>query len=194
MMEKYLKSIEELQEYLDKNEYLTQEEWDLYAQKNGYFSSTTIRAHLDVYTWEDIKNKLTIELREEKINRKIEKVRKKLYESIEENGINSQKTIETEKKFDILINLYYKSNKHKAKGRYYKEEDKVGKEYQTSYEYLKSLTNKLGEFPDVSTWNKFATKKGCLSSTSIQYISGMNWHKLRDKIKTDINFNGFKII
>ena len=189
--EKIFKKYRGTKDLSRKNKYLTQKEWDDYAQEKGLFSSTTIKSHFGVYTWYDIRNKLMLEKREEKINRKIENMRKELYKNIEKEGLNSEKTIQLANQFDNIMNIYYQNNKHKGKGRYYKDKEQIGEEYKRSYEHLKSLTNEE-DFPSVSDWDKYAIKTNCLSSTSMKDISGMNWHKLRDKVKTDINLEGFK--
>jgi len=186
------KSFEELEKKLKENEYLTVDEWNSYAQKNGLFSSTTIIAHLSLHTFEDIKNKIVKS--NNKINKEIEKVREELNKSVIDNGINSKEVRKLSDKIDFLINTYYNNNRNREKGRYFIKDNIMEKEYNRTYEHLKSLTIDLNEFPTISTWEEYAKKNSCLSSQAIQYISGLNWHKLRDKVKSDISFKSYKKI
>lgn len=59
--------------------------------------------------------------------------------------------------------------------------------YKKSLEELKNLTKDLGSFPSTKVWNKYALKNDCLSYVSMEYISKLNWHKLKRKIKLEIS-------
>lgn len=54
---KYKDSIKILKEMLAKNKNLTKEEWDKYAQENQLYSTTTLMAHTDTYSWEELKSR-----------------------------------------------------------------------------------------------------------------------------------------
>lgn len=110
------------------------------------------------------------------VEKKIDRLREKMYKSIEENGLDSEETRKLSLKIDELINVYYKENKK------YPEDNTMLKEYKKACEKLILVTREFGEFPKVDAWNQYAKKYGYLSSVSIEYISGLNWHKLRDKI------------
>ena len=45
------------------------------------------------------------------------------------------------------------------------------------------MTVKKIEFPTVKEWNKYAKENQLLSSESIKYIAGVNWHELRNRIE-----------
>ena len=57
--------------------------------------------------------------------------------------------------------------------------------YKESLDNLKEMTDKKVKFPTVKEWNEFAKEKVLLSSESIKYISGVNWHVLRNRIKLE---------
>lgn len=189
-MEEYDESIEELKSKLIENEYLTADEWNRYAKEKGLYSTTTIIAHFNMHCFEDVKNKCIKS--NNKVNRKIEKVREKLNKSVIENGINSKKTRRLSDEIDFLINIYYKNNRNREKGRYFVEKNLTNEWYNKSYEHLKSLTLDLNDFPTIKVWEQYAKKNNCLSSQSIQYISGLNWNKLRSKVKADVSFKSYK--
>lgn len=104
----------------------------------------------------------------------IEKLREELYKSISDRGIDIEETIEMSKKLDNLINGM-KDIPNKKQNN-----------YDIAYEKLKKLTKDFGEFPTVKGWNKYAKENNLLSSSSMQYISGFNWNKLRAKILSEI--------
>jgi len=54
-MDKLNESLNELKKKLRDNEFLTNDEWNAYAQKNSYYSSTTIESHLNVSNWIELK-------------------------------------------------------------------------------------------------------------------------------------------
>lgn len=185
-------SINELKFKLRLNANLTSEEWNEYAKKKVLFSTMTIQTHLNVKNFDELKKKLAHSLSEKSLNKEIEKTRKRLYKSIDKSGINSLETRNISNEIDVLINTYYKNNRSKTKGRYYREECFMNEIYNKSYEHLKSLTIDINEFPLIKIWNEYALRNNCLSSQSMQYISGFNWNKLRDKIKTSINLESYK--
>lgn len=106
---------------------------------------------------------------------KFETLRKKLHDSIKKNGIDSEKTKKISAKFDELVNSYYKNEKQ------YHEYDFIYTKYKESLEYISKVTKEFGAFPTTEEWNKFAKEKGLLCSESLKYISGLNWHKLRNR-------------
>ncbi len=54
-MNYYLRSVKEFKRKLKENREMTKEEWDKYAQDNYFFSSTTLEAHHDVYSFNVLK-------------------------------------------------------------------------------------------------------------------------------------------
>lgn len=113
-----------------------------------------------------------------KIKEDIEKLREELYKSIENNGLNAEETMKISKELDKKIQKYLKDIEHII--------DKKENRYNVSYKKLKKLTKDFGEFPTVKGWNKYAKENNLLSSSSIEYISGLNWNKLRTKILSEI--------
>jgi len=116
-----------------------------------------------------------------------------LDENIEKSGLYAESSKELFHQLNRLINKYYKNNRDRKTGQFYEENNSMNILYNKSYEYLKSLTIIFNEFPSVESWNQYAKTKYCLNSQSMQYISGLTWHRLRDKIKTDINFKSYFI-
>lgn len=114
------------------------------------------------------------------VSRKIEKLRMKLYESIDKEGLNSENTRKISEKLDILINEYYQKEKE------YEKDNVVMYEYKVAYDKLEQLTREFGEFPSVISWNHYAKQNTYLNSESIKYISGLDWNKLRQKILYEI--------
>ena len=51
----YKRSIKKFKKTIRKNPNITKDEWNEYAQQNCYFSSMTLEAHNDVYSFEDLK-------------------------------------------------------------------------------------------------------------------------------------------
>lgn len=74
------------------------------------------------------------------VTSKIEKLRKKLYDSIDKNGLNSDNTRNISKKLDVLVNEYY--NKPKK----YDEDNDLLIAYNKSIKALKQLTVDLRRF------------------------------------------------
>lgn len=114
------------------------------------------------------------------VEKEIERKRRRLHESIEKNGINSEETKKISIEIDNLLNEYY--NKVKQ----YNEGNTMIVFYEKSLKELRNLTLDLGTFPVVRLWNEYALKNNCLNSASLEYISGLNWHKLEKKIRLEL--------
>lgn len=114
------------------------------------------------------------------INR-FERLRKKLDAEIEKNGLNSRKTEILSDKFNKILNNYY------LKERKFKEGNVLEEKYKLSLEKLEKKTKKSKKFPSIEEWNKYAKENDLLSSESIKYISGINWHELRIRILSEIH-------
>lgn len=109
-----------------------------------------------------------------------EKLRDKLHNSIEKNGINSPETKKISERFDKLVNSYYLHQKQ------YDKDNIMYKAFEDSIKELRKITREFGEFPSVEGWNKYAKEKLLLCSSSLEYISGLNWHSLRNRILAEI--------
>lgn len=144
----------------------------------------------------------------EKLNQSIQNLKIKLLENdtltneewnvyANEHLLYSAVTIEThlgvknwlELKNKMLANCFCRNSK---KGRFYREGEFMGTMYDNSYQHLQLLTNILDEFPSIEQWNRYAKENLCLNSQSMQYIAGMNWHKLRDKIRSKLLFKSYR--
>jgi len=181
-------TLNELKRQLRKDENLTREQWDIFAQQQSLFSSITIQAHMSVDSWEEVKDKAFDSFYEKAITRKIRKLRKKLNESIEKYGIDSKQVRRYSDEIDILINSYYKYEKDEMLNRkFYEKGNMMGEAYNESYENLCNLTIDLRQFPTVAVWNDYAKRTNCLNNVSMSYISGLNWHKLESKVINEIN-------
>lgn len=115
--------------------------------------------------------------------KRIRNLRNKLHESIKKNGLDSDKTRKISDEIDVLINEYY-NNIQQIK---YPADSEMKVYYEQSYKQLKIVTQQLERFPSVQEWNKFAKENYLLSSTSMQYISKLNWNYLRTKILRELN-------
>lgn len=113
--------------------------------------------------------------------RKIEKLRKKLHDVIEKEGINSEDAAKISKELDELINEFNK------KQQVFSNDNNMKSAYEKSIIKLKQITIDFGSFPSVREWDYFAKDNNLLSSESIKYISKLNWHELREKILYEIN-------
>lgn len=109
------------------------------------------------------------------ISKKIENLREKLHKNIDEFGIDSKQVRKTSDELDKLINEYYNARK-------YPEDSEMYKAYQESLEHIKMIIDTFGAFPTTKEWNKYAKEQGLLSVTSLEYISGCDWNKLRSRI------------
>lgn len=183
--ELYLKSVKQLKALLKENKELTSQEWNDYANKNKLLSAITIMARDELKSWEDLieKYKIVKEKRKRNVYLEIKKVRRKLDDNIAKNGLQDKQTRIYSDEIDILINEYYKSKQI----RKYPAYSNIITYYEKSYKELKKITKEFNEFPSTNAWNKYALEHNCLSSTAMQYISMLDWHKLRTKIKAEIN-------
>lgn len=171
-MNKLDESLKEFRKQLREKEKLTKSEWDDYAKENELFSSTTIMAHENVDTWNELKKIVENSREEKQLDKEIEKARKKLHKSIEKSGLNSQETRKISLEIDALINIYYSQEiRNKSKGRFFSYGNFMGESYSISYKHLKNLNIDLGGFPTVKTWNEYAKKNSCLSAQSMEYVS-----------------------
>lgn len=110
-----------------------------------------------------------------------EQIRGELHMAIDEYGINSKNVIEISEEFNRALNLYYE------KELKYSEDNIMRIKYKEAIETLKNITKDFAKYPTINEWNKYAKEKCLLSSESLKYISGMNWHDLRSKIKIEVN-------
>lgn len=116
---------------------------------------------------------------------KIKELRIKLHKTIIQTGLNSKETKEASENLDKVINEFYKNKKG-----YYKD-NIMYKEYLVAYNKLVQLTIEFGEFPTTAAWNKYAKENVFLGNVSLEYISGLNWNKLRQKVLAEINKKNF---
>lgn len=103
-------------------------------------------------------------------------LRKKLHKAIDKYDINSKEVAAISNKIDKEL------NKLDQRRRNFREGSEIKEYYDTSIEELKKITQDFGDFPTVSEWNHYAKENNLLSSISIEYISGLNWKELREKI------------
>ena len=111
------------------------------------------------------------------IAEQIEKTRKVLHRNIEKYGLDSKEVREVSTQLDELINMYYGKDR----------EETMQAEYRVAYEELKRYTRENKEFPSVQKWDEYAKKNNLISSESLKFLSKLNWNKLRNKIKSEIN-------
>lgn len=105
----------------------------------------------------------------------IEELRQKLHRAIEEYGLNSEEVYMISVKMDSLLNK-----------RGYTNNNTMYNAYLNSMFELRKISKIFNEIPSVDEWNKYAKEKYLLNSESLKYISGLNWHKLKDKIKKEM--------
>ncbi len=105
----------------------------------------------------------------------VEELREKLHNAIEEYGLNSEEVYKISIEMDKLLNK-----------RGYNEKNLMYNKYLESMFELRKISKIFNEFPSVNEWNKYAKEKYLLNSESLKYISGLNWHKLKDKIKKEM--------
>lgn len=170
---------------LNQKENLTTQEWNEYAKQNMLLSAITLMARDEINTWDKLKEKYRVGKNAKKRNifLEIKKARKRLDRNIALRGLQDRQTRLYSDEIDILINEYYNSRKI----RDYPEWSEFVDYYKESYEALKKVTREFNEFPSARAWDKYAKENYYLSNTSMQYISNLDWHKLRDKIKAEIN-------
>lgn len=185
-MNKHEQSVKVLKNKLKKETNLLKEEWDEYAKKNHLFSANTIYAHEDVLNWEQLKKKLR--KKDKKLEAKIEKIRNKLNEEIEKNGILSEQTLKLSKEINELINIYYatRDNTYTKNQKDYPKDSEIWLTYQKSYIELRNNTIEQKQFPSTKKWNSFAKLKNYLNCQAIEYISGLTWNEMREKILKEI--------
>lgn len=183
--EQYLKSVKMLKRLLKQNENLTSQEWNDYAIGNTLLSAITLMARDSIKTWEELKKKYKVgkEIQKRNIFLEIKRTRKKLDYNIATKGLSDKQTRIYSDEIDILINEYYKSKEI----REYPYTSEFIEYYQESYKVLKRITKEFGEFPQTKAWNKYAKENNYLSNVSMQYIGKLDWNKLRDKIKAELN-------
>lgn len=115
--------------------------------------------------------------------KKIRSLRNKLHKSIKKNGLDSDETRKISDEMDKLINEYYDNIQRIS----YPSDSEMRIYYEQSYRAMKTITQQLERFPSIQEWNQIAKEKYLLSSTSMQYISKLNWNYLRTKILRELN-------
>jgi len=190
-MTTYEKSLRLLKKELKQRD-ISEEEWNELAINNCLYSALTIKAKENAKDWGTLKRKLLkrkegtrkIEY-DEYLYTKIKKLERKLNKSIEENGLNSIKTIEISRNIDELINSYYE----KIEKRIYLRDKKMYEWYLESYDMLKYYTIDINRFPSESEWNKVAKRSGLMSAESIKYMSNMRkWALLKRFMEKEVDF------
>lgn len=112
---------------------------------------------------------------------KIEQLRNKLHEAIDKYGINAEETRKISVEMDKILNE-----------RGYNETNLIYNKYLESMFELRKISKIFGEFPIIDEWNKYAKENYLLNSESIKYISGLDWNKLRNRIKKEMNIKNRK--
>ena len=186
-MDFYQLSIKELKKLLSEDSKITSQEWDVYAHANNFFSSLTLCTKNNIENFEELKEAL--KKKDRRLDKEIEKARKKLNASIEKTGLNSKQTRNLSIEIDSLINLYYESDdsEYKRKEKKYPPDSFMYEFYKQSYYQLLEITYELEKFPTTQEWNAFATKKIYMSNQSLEYVSGLSWNELREKILKENN-------
>lgn len=115
--------------------------------------------------------------------KRIKSLRNKLHKSIKKHGVNAEETRKISDEMDKLINEYYNNIQRIS----YPADSEMKVYYEQSYKQLKIVTQQLERFPSIQEWNQIAKEKYLLSSTSMQYISKLNWNYLRTKILRELN-------
>lgn len=119
-----------------------------------------------------------------KLETRIKRLQKKLDQEVKINGINSKKARRYSIQIDFLINKYY--NVEYPLEKKYEQNSELYRYYKTSFNKLKQLTRDFSKFPTTEEWNHFAKEHHYLNHVSMQYISGLDWHRLRDVILSEI--------
>lgn len=117
------------------------------------------------------------------IYKKIKKLRVKLEEAVDKKGLNSSEVRKLSDEMDNLINEYEESIKIVK----FRESNKMLECYKESYLELKALTEREKIFPTVQQWDKYAKENDLISHTSLEYISKLNWNKLRTRVYRELN-------
>ena len=176
-----------LKEKLKENNELTEEQWDAFARQKCLLSSFTLQAHEDVMNWEELKH--SIKHPNKKLEKQIEKIRKKLHQAVTRYGLSSIETRKLNAQIHEWILLYQRNKDSSAflKQRFYTKDQFFYQIYQKSYQQLKEVTKQNKKFPATKQWNQYAYQNQLLSNISIQFISGENWNQLRKKILRELN-------
>lgn len=82
-----------------------------------------------------------------------ERIREKLHESIEKNGINSEKTKRISERFDKLVNSYYINE------RKYNTNCLMYIKYTESIKHMKKITKEFAKFPSIDRRDKYAKRR-----------------------------------
>lgn len=117
--------------------------------------------------------------------KRIKSLRNKLHKSIKKHGVNAEETRKISDEMDKLINEYYNNIQRIS----YPADSEMKVYYEQSYKALKTITQQLKRFPSTQEWNQHAKENYLLSSTSMQYISKLNWNYLRTKVLRELNMN-----
>lgn len=115
--------------------------------------------------------------------KRIKSLRNKLHKSIKKYGVKAEETRKISDEMDKLINEYYDNIQQIE----YPSDSEMRIYYEQSYRAMKTITQQLERFPSIQEWNQIAKEKYLLSSTSMQYISKLNWNYLRTKILRELN-------
>ena len=115
------------------------------------------------------------------IEKQMEKLRKSLHTEIEKSGIDAVKTLKISEELDELIKTYYKKEISNI------QNNVMYMEYKIAYNQIKQLVKEKGKFPTIKEWNEIAKKDIYLNNKSIEYISRVNWSKLKSKILSELN-------
>ena len=113
-------------------------------------------------------------------NDKLERLRMKLYKTIDERGLDAPETQRISERLDRLIIEQYEHEIEYPYGSDIKEA------YYRSIQILKDTTKDTGHFPAFKEWNTYAYKNNLLCHLSIEYISKMNWCLLEKYIRLQI--------
>lgn len=119
-----------------------------------------------------------------KLETRIKRLQKKLDQEVATNGLDSKKARRYSIQIDFLLNKYYKQEYPAEKK--YEQNSLMYRYYKTSFSKLKQLTRDFSKFPTTEEWNHFAKEHHYLNHISMQYISGLDWHRLRDVILSEI--------
>lgn len=117
--------------------------------------------------------------------KRIKSLRNKLHKSIKKYGVKAEETRKISDEMDKLINEYYDNIQQIE----YPSDSEMRIYYEQSYRAMKTITQQLERFPSIQEWNQIAKEKYLLSSTSMQYISKLNWNYLRTKILRELNMD-----
>lgn len=117
---------------------------------------------------------------------KIEELREILYKAIDSFGIGSKEAHELSEEISREI---VREQEEELRDKQYN----IKKVYITSYKALKDKVRTTKKFPTEKMWNRHAYKYNYLNNVSMQYISGMEWLRLKKKIANEIETEKAKI-